>query len=73
MEYSKKLISMQIFLKFMGELAKRYDYNYMHKMWQSLDDMRKKYGDVFVANAIKKDPKDAELALFRYVHKKKIK
>ena len=67
--FEQKLAAGQMIMSFMGTLALRYDSTSMKKLWQAMDLMRARYGDIFVAEAIKKDSTDAELALFRYFQK----
>lgn len=64
--YDEKLKATIAITEFMGELAGRYSAQDMHKLWSALSVMCRRYGEVFVSDAIGKDRKDAELALFRY-------
>ena len=52
--------------EFMGGLAGHYNRETMRELWRTMEKMQAKFGTVYVAEAVKKDPKDAELALFRY-------
>ena len=65
-QWKQELKAAQTKASFMGTLAWRYSADEMHQLWQALSAECKKYGNVFVADAIRKDPTDAELALFRY-------
>lgn len=65
--FEQRLEAFQTINSLMNELAMRYTAAEMRELWDALDVMRLRYGDVFVAAAIKKDRKDAELALFRYI------
>ena len=61
-----KIQATQQILSFMGELALRYSASDMNKLWNAMDLMRKRYGDLFVAENIERNKTEAELALFRY-------
>lgn len=65
MSYQEDLFASQTIMNFMGKLALRYSSRDMKKFWEAEKEMAKRYGIVFLADAIRKDPKDAELALFR--------
>ena len=65
----KKRESMERILRFMGSLNKNYTADEMRRLWGAMDEMRHRYGDVFVADAISKSSVEAELALFRYARK----
>ena len=65
-QYSRKLEALNTILSFMGELLPRYRAVTMTYLWNSLQQMCRRYGEVFVADCIKKNKAEAELALFRY-------
>ncbi|MBR3401557.1 MAG: hypothetical protein IKG67_04870 [Parasporobacterium sp.] len=65
-EYQRKLNAAGTIIRFMGGLATRYTSVQMHYLWQCMEVMRARYGDIFVADAINKDIIDAEWALWRY-------
>lgn len=66
MRYQELLAARQTIMSLMGQMALRYDAVTMKRLWKAMDQMRARYGDVFVGEAIRKDPSDAELALFRW-------
>lgn len=62
----RKIQAAATITEFMGGLARRYNAETMKALWKTLVAMQNKFGQVYVADAIDKDPVDAELALFRY-------
>lgn len=62
----KKIQAAGIITDFMGGLAERYNAETMKALWKAMEAMQQKFGTIYVADAVRKDPKDAELALFRY-------
>ena len=65
-QYESKLEATNTILSFMGELVPRYKAVTMTYLWNSLQQMCQRYGLVFVADCIKKNKAEAELALSRY-------
>lgn len=65
--FDERLKAFQVINSLMNDMARRYSFSEMEELWDAMDTMRTRYGDIFVADAINKDRKDAELALFRYV------
>lgn len=64
--FEERLAAIQTINRFMGNLALRYKNDDMEKLWEALELMTARYGDIFVAAAINKNAAEAELALFRY-------
>ena len=67
--WEMKLAATQTIVSFMGDLEYRYSAEDMNRLWKTMKEECQRYGRVFVAEAIRKDPKDAELALFRFYRK----
>ena len=63
----KRRESARLILKFMWGIAGRYNADMLTDLWIAMDEMRRRYGDQFVAATIKKNPQTAELALIREV------
>lgn len=64
--YQERLEAARTLIRFMGERSMvSYDARTYRMMWDSMERMRQRYGDPFVAATVKKDPTAAELALIR--------
>ena len=64
-DYKAKRDSAALILGFMGGLAHRYSAERMSGLWDAMDATVRRFGEVFVADAIRSDRKGAELALVR--------
>lgn len=68
-QYTRKLEALTTIMSFMGELVPRYQATTMTYLWNNLQAMCQRYGEIFVGDCIRKNKAEAELALFRYGRK----
>ena len=64
-QYQRKLAANIKTMQFMQSLLPHYSAAEMHRLWESLGVMTRRYGIAFVADCIDKSKAETELALLR--------
>lgn len=65
-EFERKRNAAALVLDFMGRLAYRLTFQQWHYLNTAMEAMQNRYGIIFVADTIRKDPNGAEWALWKY-------
>ena len=68
-QWQQKRSAVEAVLHFMGALNTSNSYLTMQFLWDAMDDMISRYGEMFVADSIHKSRAETELALYRYARK----
>lgn len=65
-QWQQKRSAVESVLHFMGTLNTSNSYLTMQFLWDAMDAMISRYGELFVADSIRKSRAETELALYRH-------